>query len=108
MDFIEIAKTDEIPTGKMKAFVTNGKDILVVNYEGNFYAIGALCTHQKGELAKGKLEGKVVTCPRHDSKFDVTTGKNLAGPKIGFIRLKTSDEPKYEVKVEGNTIKVGL
>jgi len=108
MSIIEVAKVEEIPTGKMKAFTVGGKDILVVNYEGKYYAIGRICTHRGGDLSKGKLEGKIVTCPRHGSKFDVTTGKNVAGPKIGLIRGKTGDEPAYEVNVEGNSIRVSI
>jgi 3-phenylpropionate/trans-cinnamate dioxygenase ferredoxin subunit len=52
------------------------------------------------------LEGNVVTCPRHGSQFDVTNGKNLRGPKIGLVRLHTGDVKAYEVKVEGDVIKV--
>jgi len=105
-NFTEVARTDEIPVGRMKAVTAGGRDILVVNHEGKYYAIGRFCTHQKGDLAAGKLEGKTITCPRHGSMFDVTTGIALAGPKIAFIRLKTGNEPAYEVKVEGNAIKV--
>ena len=108
MSPVEVAKVEDIPAGKMKGFTVGGKEILVVNYEGKYYAIGKVCTHQGGDLAKGKLEGKIVTCPRHGSKFDVTTGKNVAGPKLGFIRGKTGDELTYEVKVEGNSIKVSV
>ena len=31
--FVDIAKIDEIPAGEMKAFVNNGKNILVVNHD---------------------------------------------------------------------------
>ncbi len=108
MDYVEIAKTDEISAGNMKAFVIQGKDILVANHEGKYYAIDNKCTHMKGELAKGKIEGKIVTCPRHSSKFDITTGRCLSGAKVFFMTLKTKDEPRYDIKVEGNSIKVGL
>jgi len=107
-EFIEVAKVEEIPVGKMKGVTTGGKEILVVNYEGKYYAIGKICTHAAGDLSKGKLEGKIVTCPKHGSKFDVTTGISVGGPKIGFTRGKTGNEPTYEVKVEGNSIKVSV
>jgi nitrite reductase/ring-hydroxylating ferredoxin subunit len=108
MSFFEVAKTNEIPEGTMKPVITQGKEILVVNYNGNFYAINRKCTHMGGDLSKGKLDGKIVTCPRHGSRFDVTTGKSISGPKIGFLKLKTKDESIYEVKVEGNSIKVNI
>ena len=108
MDFVEVAKVDDISKGQMKSFTVDGKEILVVNHEGKFYAMAGKCTHMSGELAEGKLEGKIVTCPRHGSKFDVTTGKCLSGPKIGLIKLKAKDEPTYEVRVENRSIKVNV
>jgi nitrite reductase/ring-hydroxylating ferredoxin subunit len=61
-------------------------------------------THANAELSQGSLEGNVVTCPKHKSKFDVSTGKVISGPKIPFFHPKINDEPSYEVKVEGTTL----
>jgi len=108
MGFYEVTKKDSIPEGSMKAFNIQGKDILLVNYKGRYYAIGSKCTHIGGDLSKGVLEGNIVRCPRHGSKFDVTTGENIIGPKIGFLKLKTPDEPVYEVKIEGDAIMVKI
>ena len=107
-NFIEVAKTEEVPVGTMKGVTVEGKEILVVNYEGRYYAMRGKCTHAGGDLSKGTLEGKIVTCPRHGSKFDVTTGISVGGPKIGFIRGRTGNEPVFEVRVEGGTIKVSV
>jgi len=108
MSFTEVAQVNEVPTGTMKSYSVGGKQILVANIDGKLYAINSVCTHAGGDLSKGKLEGKIVTCPRHGSKFDVTTGKSISGPKIGFLRLKTKDETAYEVKVEENKIKINV
>jgi 3-phenylpropionate/trans-cinnamate dioxygenase ferredoxin subunit len=108
MEFIEIAKTGDIADGAMKAYKLKEKDILLVKVEGSYFAIGAKCTHLKGDLSKGGLEGKIVTCPLHGSKFDVTTGECISGPKIGFLKLKAKNEPVYTVKIEGGSIMVGI
>jgi 3-phenylpropionate/trans-cinnamate dioxygenase ferredoxin component len=108
MGFYEIAKIDSIAEGNMKTFKIQDKDILVVNYKGAYYAIGSKCTHLGGDLSKGILEENIVRCPRHGSKFDVTTGKCVLGPKIGFLKLKTPDEPAFEVKIEGGSIMVNI
>jgi 3-phenylpropionate/trans-cinnamate dioxygenase ferredoxin subunit len=107
MSFVEVAQIDEIPIGSMKPYTVNGKDLLITNIEGKFYAIGDKCTHLGGDLSKGTLEGKIVTCPRHGSQFDVTTGKSLRGPKI-ILRFSTKDEPAYEVKLEGKSLQVNV
>jgi 3-phenylpropionate/trans-cinnamate dioxygenase ferredoxin component len=105
MTFHDVAQTDQIPAGTMKSIIVDEKNILVSNVGGKFYAIGGKCTHAGGDLSKGTLEGNIVTCPKHGAQFDVMTGKNLRGPKI-IIRLSTKDEPAYEIKIEGKSIKV--
>ncbi|HEY4662467.1 MAG TPA: Rieske (2Fe-2S) protein [Candidatus Humimicrobiaceae bacterium] len=108
MSFYEVAKTNDIPKGTMKAVLIQDKEIVVVNYDGNYYAINRRCTHMGGDLSKGKLEGKIVTCPRHGSRFDVTTGVSISGPRIGFLKLKTKNEPSYQVKVDNGSIKIDI
>ena len=108
MSFIEVAKIDDVAEGTMKSFTVNGKEILVINYQGKYYAVAARCTHMNGELAKGKLEGKIVTCPRHGSKFDVTSGECISGPRIAFIKLKTANIAAYEVRIEGKAIMANI
>jgi 3-phenylpropionate/trans-cinnamate dioxygenase ferredoxin subunit len=85
----------------MKGVTIGGKDILITNVDGHYYAIGSKCPHAGGNLAKGKLEGKIVTCPRHGSKFDVSTGNRIAGPAA-------QNEPRYEVKIAGKSVQVDV
>ena len=104
MGFVKVAETQEIPTGRMKLVKLDDKGILIANVSGNYYAIANRCTHRGGDLSKGSLDGNIVTCPLHGSKFDVTTGKAISGPKILFFKAKTNDEPTYEVKTEKGQI----
>jgi nitrite reductase/ring-hydroxylating ferredoxin subunit len=104
VSFDKVGELSEVPAGKMKMFKVGEKEYLVANVNGNYYAIGNRCTHANADLSQGSLEGKIVTCPKHKSKFDVTTGKVVSGPKMLLIHLKINDEPSYEVKVEGNAI----
>ena len=108
MGFVEVAKANEIPVGQMKLFKTQDKEVLVVNHEGKHYAVGGRCSHMNGELARGKLEGKMVTCPRHGSVFDVTTGECVTGPKIAFLKFRAKAVPTYEVRVEAGSIQVNV
>lgn len=104
LTFIKVAETSDVAPGQIKAVKVGEKEILIANVGGAYYAIGNRCTHRGGELAKGTLEGSVVTCPRHKSKFDVKTGKVISGPKVPLIHPKIKDEPVYTVKVEGKDI----
>jgi 3-phenylpropionate/trans-cinnamate dioxygenase ferredoxin subunit len=108
MSYKEVTKVDQIPAGTMKGFEIEGQNVLVSNIGGKYYAIKGKCTHMGGDLAKGKLEGQIVTCPRHGAKFDVTTGKNISGPKIGFLKLNAKEETAYPVKIEGTSVQVDI
>lgn len=108
MDYIKVAPINKIPIGTMKSFLVSGKQILISNIEGTIYAINNTCTHQGGDLSKGKLEGKIATCPNHGAKFDVTTGKNISGARMGLLKIKIRDEMTYEVKVVDNKILISM
>jgi len=89
--------------------VTAGsKEVQLANVGGSYYAIANKCTHLGGSLAKGALEGSIVTCPKHGAQFDVKTDQAVSEAKIAFVKMKVRDEVKYEVKVEGTDILIGI
>jgi len=95
--FLRVAKVSDIPPGQRRLINAGGEEVLVLNVKGRFYAIGSKCTHLGFSLLTGPVEGTVITCPNHKSKFDITTGKVLSLPaKVSL--------PTYEVKVEGQDI----
>jgi nitrite reductase/ring-hydroxylating ferredoxin subunit len=106
--YVRVADKSEISIGKMKKISIQGKEILIANVNGSFYAIGNVCTHEKGDLSQGTLEGNVVTCPKHKSKFDVTTGKVVSPPKMFLFHPKITDEPTFSVKTENNDILIKI
>ena len=108
MSYRKIAEVGEIPSDGMRKFTIEDKDILIINIDGAFYAINNKCTHMGGDLSKGKLEGKIVQCPRHGSKFDVTTGEAVRGPKILFVNFNTKNIRTYETKLDGNNLMIKI
>ena len=100
-DYTWVAEMDELAPGAMKLVRASGVAILLVNVDGQVYALSNFCTHSKCYLHNGKLKGKVVTCPCHFAEFDVTTGAVLAPPAKEPL-------PMYPVKVEGNDIFVAV
>ncbi len=106
--FLQVATTSDIGVGKMKKVTVGETDVLIANVDGAYYAIGALCTHYAGDLSEGTLNGNVVTCPNHGSKFDVTTGKVVSPPTEPLGREEIEDETQYAVKVENGAIFVKI
>jgi nitrite reductase/ring-hydroxylating ferredoxin subunit len=76
VSFVKLSELSEVPAGKMKMFKVGEKEYLVANVNGNYYTIGNRCTHSSADLSQVSLEGNIITCPKHKSKFDVTTGKS--------------------------------
>jgi nitrite reductase/ring-hydroxylating ferredoxin subunit len=99
-EFVRVAETGEIPPGAIKLVDAGGERIAVANVEGNFFAFSDECTHDGGPLSEGDLEGRIVTCPWHFSRFDVTTGEIVESPAEEVITT-------YEVKVEGDVVYLG-
>ena len=104
--FTKVAKTKDIPPGSMIKVKLNEKELLIANVDGKYYAVDNTCSHNQGDLSKGTLSGKILTCPLHGSQFNVTTGKNVQGPKMLIFRGKTDNLNAYETKVEGEDILV--
>ena len=106
--YFRAADKSEITLGKMKKVTLHGKEILIVNVNGNYYAVGSECTHYGGDLSEGVLENNIVTCPNHKARFDVTTGKVVSPPVEPLDRSDIEDLPKYLVKVDNQDIMVKL
>jgi nitrite reductase/ring-hydroxylating ferredoxin subunit len=64
----------------MKHVEVDGKEVLIANVSGKFYAISDRCRHMNALLSMGNLTGNIVTCHFHGAKFDVTNGKKLSEP----------------------------
>lgn len=108
MSLKKVIATAELPAGTMKHVNIDGHEILIANVGGTFYAINNICPHMGGSLADGTLAGNLVECPRHHSRFDVTTGKNVGSAKIAFLKMKVNDTQSYPVKVEGIVVMVNI
>lgn len=127
--FVDVADVNGVPEGMMKHVEVGEKEILLANSKGRMYALCDRCSHMNAPLSMGALNGKVVTCPMHGARYEVTTGKKVAEPMAldpskfpepipeGLqkvfaqaaqiqSKIKTYDQQTYETKVEGNTVQV--
>jgi 3-phenylpropionate/trans-cinnamate dioxygenase ferredoxin component len=46
----------------------------------SFHATDALCTHQDARLADGLVMGELIECPKHNGRFNYTTGAAVRVP----------------------------
>jgi 3-phenylpropionate/trans-cinnamate dioxygenase ferredoxin component len=115
-EFVRVARLSDIPPGTMTGVKAKGKEILVANVDGEAYAIADRCTHLRYRLHKGKLDGTIVECCGHGSRFDVTDGGLcnwvthpmwykllMDGTFPGFLKLGVAS---YATRVEGDDVYV--
>jgi 3-phenylpropionate/trans-cinnamate dioxygenase ferredoxin subunit len=113
--FVPVAKTAEVADGTMKEVKVQGHNLLIASVGGKYYAADNRCLHLGGNLAQGKLEGTVVTCPLHGSQFDLRDGhvvRWLKGSGVLSSVTKAVEGARqlttYKIKAEGNSIMVEL
>lgn len=97
--FVTVAKTSDVPPGKVIAVQYEGKPVALANVNGEYLAIDGTCTHRGGPLGEGDLEGATVICPWHGGMFSMRTGEVELGPPSKPV-------PVYRVVVEGEDIKI--
>jgi 3-phenylpropionate/trans-cinnamate dioxygenase ferredoxin component len=100
-EFVKVASTSEIAPGQCRLFNVKGKQIVLFNVEGAFFALDNACTHEEGPLAEGDVEGYEVTCPWHGARFDIRTGEVLCPPAYDAVA-------RYNVRVTGTDLEVEI
>lgn len=95
-EYTKVCTLGEVSPGMAKKIEANGKTLALFNVDGKVYAIENTCAHQGGPLCEGTLEGKIVTCPWHAWKYDVTTGFSTMDESINVV--------SYNTKIEGEDI----
>lgn len=76
-----------------------GVPVVLLRLGLQFFAISATCPHAGGPLDEGALQGDVVECPWHGSRFCIRDGRVLSGPA-------TVNAPRYDVRLRDGHIEV--
>jgi 3-phenylpropionate/trans-cinnamate dioxygenase ferredoxin component len=99
--FVEVARLRDLPPGAVMIAVHGRERVALTNVDGRVLGVAATCSHAGASLAKGRLEGFLLECPLHFSRFDVRSGRPENPPAIDPVRT-------YEVRVEGDRILLGV
>lgn len=100
--WIEVCDADEIEEEDVIRF-DHGELSLAVyrSADGEYYATDGFCTHERVHLSGGLVMGNLIECPKHNGRFDYTTGEAKKRPACNALRT-------YPVKVENGVVYVGL
>lgn len=101
MTWMRAASIEEFDKRTGKEVNLSGNRIAIFRSKDNFYAIEALCRHQDGSLAPGKIDGEVVECPLHSWHYNIRTGDLL--DYLEGVKLKT-----YKIDLKGKDIYIDI
>jgi nitrite reductase/ring-hydroxylating ferredoxin subunit len=83
----------DFPARGRGVYNVEGTPVLVVRVKDGFCAVVNKCPHMGFPLSNARIEDNTITCPFHNSQFDICSGENrdwvrgLAGaPLPGWVR----------------------
>jgi nitrite reductase/ring-hydroxylating ferredoxin subunit len=89
----------ELREGQMRCVEADRTAVMVARREGVVYALSDHCAHRGGPLHEGELDGISVSCPWHDSVFDLRDGALIHGPAA-------YPQPAWDTRVVDGRIEV--
>ena len=100
--FAPVLHVDELPPGSSRRVYASGEAVALFNVGGCLYALGNRCTHARGSLSEGVVDAVrgTVTCPWHDGRFALATGRPLSGPPVAAV-------VRYAVGVDDGVVWLG-
>ena len=96
-DYEVVLPVERVEENKLYRVMVAGVPVVLLRQGAQFYAISATCAHAGGPLDEGELEGDVVQCPWHGSRFCMRNGRVLTGPA-------TVNAPRYDIRIRDNQV----
>ncbi len=96
-DLAQGVPADALSDGKMLVGHVGDDPVLLARSGGEYFAIGAECTHYHGALADGLMVGETVRCPLHHACFSLRTGEAVSAPAFDPVAC-------WSVAVRGNKV----
>ncbi|NZA27502.1 non-heme iron oxygenase ferredoxin subunit [Luteimonas sp. SJ-92] len=80
--WVRVCATAELLPGEMRVAWDGDTPILVLNHDGDLYAMEDRCSHEDFELSAGAFDNEHATieCVLHGAKFDIRDGRPLCPP----------------------------
>ena len=106
---VKIAALRDVPLGSSRVFTYRNEHdrcLLIRTQDGTLLAYSQSCTHLSCAVVP-RLEQGVLHCPCHEGYFDLSTGKNIAGPPprpLPQIQLEVQGDDVFAVGIVERTV----
>ena len=88
MTFELVGPAADVAKGTAISVELEGVDIAVVHADDdNFYAVRDECSHAAVPLSEGEVEGCMLECWLHGSRFDLRTGEPSGPPAFSPVAI---------------------
>lgn len=103
MRFYQLERLINLHDGYRKQFKIDNHSLLLLQLDGQPFAIESQCPHREFPLSAANISGQELVCPQHGYRFDL---------RSGALR-HASEEPcralrRYELVYRGNAVGVML
>jgi 3-phenylpropionate/trans-cinnamate dioxygenase ferredoxin subunit len=99
--FVRACALSQVPERGAFAVELEGKPLVIIRSDGEFYALAEFCTHEDVSLADGEVYDQTVECWLHGSCFDLRSGKPTGPPASKPVAT-------YPVRTDGDDVYVSL
>ena len=121
MSRVRVCDTGALKPGDRKVVQVDGVPVLVLNVDGEFYALENTCCHQGGPVGQGKVMPRLeasfvgagervaetfsevdwtISCPWHGWEYDLRTGAHCGDADVSLQTFAVIEEDG-ELFVEG-------
>lgn len=97
----DLGPEENVKEGGSACVTVGAMTLALFRISGKVYCLDSRCTHVGGPLCKGTLDGFIVQCPWHGSRFDVRTGDVVGPPARTPVKM-------HAVTVEAGHVWVDL
>lgn len=100
--WVVACQVDEVEEEDVIRFDYDDQSFAIYRTSGEtFYATDGYCSHERVHLAEGLVMDHIIECPKHNGRFDFTTGEPKRAPVCKAIRT-------YPVMVEGGQVYIKI
>lgn len=93
--------SDDVSDGRATSVTVEDTPVLLVRHGSTLHALHDRCSHRGCPLSDGELDGEVIECTCHGSRFRLADGSIERGPA-------TTPQPSYEVRERDGKIEIRL